>query len=79
MELLTYDQAAHLVNVPTGTLYAWVSQRRVPHVRISARLVRFDREALEAWLKARRVSEQYTAALRSEAAYSKKRQTDGDL
>ena len=52
---LSYQQAASLLGVPVGTLYAWVHQKRVPHIRISGRLVRFDRTELVSWLEGRRV------------------------
>jgi excisionase family DNA binding protein len=52
---LNYDQAAKLLAVPIGTLYAWVHHHKVPHIRISARMVRFDRAELVSWLEARRV------------------------
>ena len=50
-ELLTYAQAASLVNLKLGTLYALVSQKRVPHLRLGRRLVRFSRSELTAWLR----------------------------
>ena len=53
--ILTYAQAADLLAVPVGTLYAWVHLRRIPHIRISKRLVRFQRAELERWIEARRV------------------------
>ena len=40
MDLLTYQEAAQLLCVPLGTLYAWVSQRRVPHVRMTDKRIR---------------------------------------
>jgi excisionase family DNA binding protein len=49
-ELLTYSEAAKACNLKRGTLYALVAQNRIPHVRLGRRLVRFSREALEAWL-----------------------------
>lgn len=54
--LLTYDEASRLLCVPVNTLYAWVSQKRIPHVRLSGRMVRFDPEELARWIEARRVS-----------------------
>jgi excisionase family DNA binding protein len=48
---LTYEQAGRFLNLKTGTLYALVSQRRIPHVRLGRRLVRFSRPALDAWLR----------------------------
>ncbi len=41
MRILSYDDAAEFLGICKGTLYALVSQRRIPHVRIGPRLVRF--------------------------------------
>jgi excisionase family DNA binding protein len=57
MEMLGYGEAAGLIGVPRGTLYAWVHDHRIPHVRLGARLVRFRRKELEAWLSERHVPE----------------------
>jgi excisionase family DNA binding protein len=56
MRLLNYDEAAELLAVKRSTLYAWVSQKRVPFVRYSPRCVRFEREALLLWIEERRVA-----------------------
>ena len=53
--MLTYAQAADLLAIPIGTLYAWVHQRRIPHHRLSGRMVRFDRGELQGWLEGHRV------------------------
>lgn len=53
--LLTYAEAARLLNLRKGTLYAWVHERRIPHLRLSKRLVRFDEATLHAWLAERQV------------------------
>ena len=50
-DLLTYAEAGELLNLKAGTLYALVSQNRVPHVRLGRRLVRFSRGDLETWLR----------------------------
>lgn len=57
MELLTYDEAAEFLGVRRGTLYAWVSLRHIPHSRLSARCVRFDKQELRTWVEARRVGQ----------------------
>ncbi len=54
--LLGYREAAQLLGIPRGTLYAWVSEGRIPHIRFSKRMVRFDAHEIEAWVDARRVS-----------------------
>jgi len=40
--LMTYQQAAEILGLPRGTLYALVHQNRVPHIRLGRRLIRFD-------------------------------------
>ena len=49
-DLIRYPQAAEMLGVPVGTVYAWVHHRRIPHVRLGPRLVRFSRAALRYWL-----------------------------
>jgi len=53
MKLVGYKQAAEFPDVKVGTLYAWVHEHRVPHVRLSGRSVRFDLDELERWAKQR--------------------------
>lgn len=48
---LSYAEAADLTGLPLGTLYALVAQKRIPHVRLGPRLVRFPRAKLDAWLR----------------------------
>jgi excisionase family DNA binding protein len=50
-DLLTYAQAAKLLNMKLGTLYALVGQSRIPHVRLGRRLVRFSAAELQGWLR----------------------------
>ncbi len=53
--LLTYDQLAADLDIPLGTLFAWVSNREIPHLRLGPRTVRFRRSEIENWLKERAV------------------------
>lgn len=55
MNLLSYSDAADLLHIPVSTLYGWVHRREVPHIRLSPRTVRFDRDELIQWLRARHV------------------------
>ncbi|GEM_PF-3568673 len=54
-DLIGYAEAAQLLNTPIGTLYGWVNRKRVPHIRISKRLVKFSRRALATWIAERTV------------------------
>lgn len=48
--LLKIEDVARLTGLSVGTLYHWVSQRRIPFVRLSPRSIRFRRSDLEHWL-----------------------------
>ena len=52
--LLTYKEAAQKLRIAETTLRAWVSQRKIPYLKLG-RVVRFDLEALERWLHERSV------------------------
>ena len=53
--LLCYRHAAKVLGLPLGTLYSLVSQRRIPHIRLGPRLVRFRQHDLRVWIAANRV------------------------
>jgi Helix-turn-helix domain len=48
-----YSDAARLLAIPVGTLRSMVCRRQIPHIRLSARIVIFDVDALERWLDCR--------------------------
>lgn len=52
--LLTYAEVSRIWSIPRGTLYALVSERRIPHIRIGPRFVRFVREDLIEWIESHR-------------------------
>jgi excisionase family DNA binding protein len=48
--LLTIRQLSELTQLSVGSLYHFVSQQRIPVVRISARCLRFRKADIEAWI-----------------------------
>lgn len=50
MKMMTYRQAAELLQLPVGTVYSMVARRGIPHVRLGRRLVRFNRDDIDNWL-----------------------------
>ncbi len=50
-----YAFAERVTGLCRGTLYALVHERRIPHVRLSPRLVRFRRADLDRWMAERAV------------------------
>jgi excisionase family DNA binding protein len=53
--LLDYQEASRFLGVKYSTLRALVCKGIIPHVRLSQRIVRFELDALEALIAARRV------------------------
>ena len=49
--LLTIDEVAELTGLAAGTLYHWVSEQRIPVVRISKRCIRFRQSDLAEWIQ----------------------------
>jgi excisionase family DNA binding protein len=54
--LMTYDEASQWLGLPKGTLYAWVHDGLVPHVRLGRRTVRFRVKDLELFVAERAVA-----------------------
>ena len=53
-KLLTADQVAEQLGLPTARIYEMSRQGKLPFVRVGKKLVRFERTALDAWIVARR-------------------------
>ncbi|MCD6318917.1 helix-turn-helix domain-containing protein [Candidatus Aerophobetes bacterium] len=54
--LLDIKEAAEFLNVSPNTLYSWVSQRRIPFVKLGRR-VEFDLEDLQDWIEHHKVKQ----------------------
>ena len=48
--LLTIHDVAELLRIKPSTLYAWVAQGRIPHLKIH-RLIRFRPEEIDRWVQ----------------------------
>ena len=48
--LLDVNEIAEFLHLSPGTVYHFISQGRIPFVRLSARCVRFRRCDIEAWI-----------------------------
>lgn len=44
------ELSEYLGNVKVGTIYSWVSQKRIPYVKIGA-LLRFDIKCIDKWIE----------------------------
>ena len=54
MPLMDISSAALHLGITKNTLYSWVSQQRIPYVKMG-RLVKFDRTDLDAWIESNKV------------------------
>jgi excisionase family DNA binding protein len=52
--LLTITEVAELTGLSVGTLYHFVSAKRIPVIRFSSRCLRFRPSDLEAWFETKR-------------------------
>jgi len=56
--LLDVREAAALLGISPGSLYHWLSQGRIPFVRLGPRCVRFRQSDIEHWVAERVVPSQ---------------------
>lgn len=52
-KLLTAQKVAALLNLELTTVYKWTSQGKIPHVKLSARAIRFSEVAISEWLQSK--------------------------
>jgi predicted DNA-binding transcriptional regulator AlpA len=48
--LIDIRELSAITGIKIGTLYHWVSESRVPHIKLSQRCVRFSVPAIRQWL-----------------------------
>ena len=53
--LINITELSQMIDIDVGTLYHWVSQRRVPFVKVG-RLTKFDIEAINKWIKEKSIT-----------------------
>lgn len=55
-DLISYSAAARYLALKPSTLRVFVHRRQIPHIRMSPRLVMFDRRELDGWLASHTVA-----------------------
>jgi len=53
--LLSIDELSRFIGISKGTLYNWVSQRKIPFVKCNG-LLRFDVDDINRWIEDNKVS-----------------------
>ena len=52
MKLITVNELCERYGLCHGTIYSYVYRKKIPHIRLGNRMLRFDPEIIEAWIKA---------------------------
>ena len=60
--LIGIDEVAEILDVKESTVYSWVSEGYIPHIKLG-RLVRFDRREILEWVQGLRVRGRKTRLL----------------
>jgi len=49
-KLLKVEDIAEYLQVAPHTIHTWVSEQRIPHIKLGGRCTRFDLEKVKKWL-----------------------------
>ncbi|MBI5641550.1 MAG: helix-turn-helix domain-containing protein [Nitrospirae bacterium] len=55
-KLLDIDDVSEMLGVTKATIYAWTSQNKIPHVKLSRKLLKFRGDEIKAWIVAKSIS-----------------------
>jgi excisionase family DNA binding protein len=51
MKYLTISGLSLYLKVSKPTIYVWIAKNLIPYIRINARVIRFDIEEIDRWVK----------------------------
>ena len=51
-KLLDIDDVSEMLGVTKATIYSWTSQNKIPHIKLSKRLLKFREREIMAWVVA---------------------------
>ena len=51
-KLLDIDDVSEMLGVTKATIYSWTSQNKIPHIKLSKRLLKFREREIMAWIAA---------------------------
>lgn len=54
-QLINADEVSQILGIRRDTIYRWVSQKRIPSVKIN-RATRFDLEEINKWIKEKSIT-----------------------
>jgi excisionase family DNA binding protein len=60
LKYLTIDQVAIYLQVSKPTIYLWVKGNKIPYIRKSQGIIRFDKDSIDAFMKGSETTPQIT-------------------
>lgn len=63
VKLLGIDEVSAMLGVKKSTIYAWTSQNKIPHIKLSKRLLKFREQEIMAWIAQKSVDRAVTDSL----------------
>lgn len=52
--IINIQELSKKLNISTSGIYAWVSQKKIPYVKVG-HLIRFDSDDIDEWLKQKKI------------------------
>ncbi len=49
--LLNIDEVSEMLGVTKATIYSWTSQNKIPHIKLSKRLLKFREDEIMKWVE----------------------------
>ena len=66
--LLNVEELSELTGLSKNTIYCWVSQRRIPFVKVG-RLTKFDLQKIDHWIEENSIREQKFESIKDRRPY----------
>lgn len=55
-KLLDVSELSEILGVTKATIYSWTSQNKIPHIKLSKRLLKFRKDEITDWIAKRSVN-----------------------
>jgi len=55
-KLIDIDELSEILGVTKATIYSWTSQNKIPHIKLSKRLLKFREDEITEWIAQRTVN-----------------------
>lgn len=68
-KLLSIDDLTEILGVTKATIYSWTSQNKIPHIKLSKRLLKFRENEIMDWISKKSVNSDTPASNKRNRRY----------